>query len=596
MINGKQPEIVTGYPHIDNVHRFWYPELGIINNTDQSMFKYLLEKTKNFDGTAITFYGEKLSYDEMKLKILKYMKSFYHLGVKPGDTITFLMPSCPDTYLMYYAAGEVGMKRNMVDLRTSMEGIQKYINDAESEYFICLENFPVRCVKQLMDKTATKKVLVARVPFHALDKKVRPVAKVLMNFQEYGYRKLGTDILDLEDFKTFFRHVDSDIDVAAKINPADPSTYVHTSGTMSFPKTVMISDKAQNVVADQYEKSLLPFDPHDKFLAIMPPWIVYGILAFHSSFSLKMNVMPVLDPSKEKFDKIVLDTKANHVAGVPNHAITLMESKLIKPDTDLSYVKTYAIGGAAINSEKQVEVNEFLHAHGAKGMISPGYSCSENNSIGTVSQNELNKPGSVGILLPDLEGMILDEETGKPLKFNEEGMICLRGAMMNGYLNDEEETNKVIKNIEGKDWIITGDIGHFDEDGFLFITGRKKNLITAPDGFKIAPNEIESKVCMHEAVKNCIVFGVKDPNYVEGDYPVAYVELKNNNISQKEKKQIFKEIRQICEENLSSYYMPRNFYCGKIVYTPMMKDDKNKMREMFEEENEKTTFKKRNIF
>ena len=542
MINGKQPEIVTGYPHIDNVHRFWYPELGIINNTDQSMFKYLLEKTKNFDGTAITFYGEKLSYDEMKLKVLKYMKSFYHLGVKPGDTITFLMPSCPDTYLMYYAAGEVGMKRNMVDLRTSMEGIQKYINDAESEYFICLENFPVRCVKQLMDKTATKKVLVARVPFHALDKKVRPVAKVLMNFQEYGYRRLGTDILDLEDFKTFFRHVDSGIDVAAKINPADPSTYVHTSGTMSFPKTVMISDKAQNVVADQYEKSLLPFDPHDKFLAIMPPWIVYGILAFHSSFSLKMNVMPVLDPSKEKFDKIVLDTKANHVAGVPNHAITLMESKLIKPDTDLSYVKTYAIGGAAINSEKQVEVNEFLHAHVAKGMI------------------------------------------------------CLRGAMMNGYLNDEEETNKVIKNIEGKDWIITGDIGHFDEDGFLFITGRKKNLITAPDGFKIAPNEIESKICMHEAVKNCIVFGVKDPNYVEGDYPVAYVELKNNNISQKEKKQIFKEIRRICEENLSSYYMPRNFYCGKIVYTPMMKDDKNKMREMFEEENEKPAFRKRNIF
>lgn len=595
MINGRQPEVKTGYPHLDNVHRFWYPEMGIVNNMDKSMYRYLLEKTKDFAGTAISFYGEDISYDEMKLKILKYARSFYHMGVKPGDTVTFLMPSCPETYYMYYALDVIGAKRNMVDLRTSIDGIQKYINDADSEYFICMENFPVRCVKKLMDKTATKRVLVARVPFHALDKKVQPVAKVLMNFQEYGYRRLGDEILDIEDFKSFFRHVDSKIDVEAKIDPTASSTYVHTSGTTGFPKTVMVSDKQQNFVADQYEKSLLGFNPGDKFLAIMPPWIIYGILAFHSSFALKMNVMPVLDPSKERFDNLILDKKPNHAAGVPNHAIELMESKRIKADTDLSFVKSFAIGGAAINSEKQVEVNDFLHAHGSTGGVLPGYSCSENNSIGTVNQGELNKPGSVGILLPDLEGMVIDEN-GNPLKFNEEGMVCLRGAVMNGYLADEEETNKVIKNIDGKDWVITGDIGHFDEDGFLFLTGRKKNLITAPDGFKIAPNEIESKICKHEAVKNCVVFGVKDPDYVEGDYPVAYVELKNNNISQKEKKRVFKEIKQICDKELSSYYRPRSFYCGKIAYTKMMKDDKNKMREMFEEENEKPAFRKRNIF
>lgn len=587
---------LTGYPHIDNVHKGYYSKSGIINNTEQSMYRYLLDKTDGFDGTAISFYGEDISYDEMKIKILKYARSFYHMGVKPGDTVTFLMPSCPETYYMFYALDIIGAKRNMVDLRTSIEGIQKYINESESEYFVCLENFPVKHVKQLMDRTATKRVLVAQVPYHALDKNIRPIAKGLMQFQELGYRRLGNDILELEDFKTYFRHVDSKINIENSLDPKAPSMYVHTSGTMSFPKTVMVSDYAQNIVADQYEKSNLPFDPHDKFLAIMPPWIIYGILAFHSSFALKMNVMPVLDPGKEKFDKIVLNTRANHVAGVPNHAITLMESKLIKPDTKLDFVKTYAIGGAAINSEKQEEVNQFLHAHGATGMVSPGYSCSENNSIGTVSQNELNKPGSVGILLPDLEGMIYDEESGKPLKYNEEGMICLRGAMMNGYLRDEEETKKVIKNIDGKNWVITGDIGYFDEDGFLFITGRKKNLITAPDGFKIAPNEIESKICKHEAVKNCIVFGVKDPNYEEGDYPVAYVELKSDKISLKEKRKIFKEIKQLCDENLSSYYRPKAFYCGEIIYTPMMKDDKKAMKEKYEDESKQPLVKRKNIF
>lgn len=588
----------TGYPHIDNVHRAYYPKIDIVNNTDQSMYRYLLSKTAGFDGTAISFYGEEISFDELKIKILKYAKSFYHMGVKPGDTVTFLMPSCPETYYMFYALDVIGAKRNMVDLRTSVDGIQKYINDAESDFFVCLEDFPVRYVKQLMDKTATKKVLVADIPFHALDKKIQPIAKGIMAFKEIGFRRLGSDVVALEDFKTFFRHVDSRIDVETKVDSNLPSMYVHTSGTTGFPKTVMVSDKAQNFVADQYEKSLMPFDPHDRFLAIMPPWIIYGILAFHTSFALRMNVFPVLDPSKEKFDKLILDTKANHVAGVPNHVITLLDSPLIKPDTGLSHIKTFACGGAAINSEKQDEGTAFLQAHGSSATINPGYSLSENNSIGTVNQGEYVKDGSVGILLPDLEGMVIDINTGEPLKFNEEGIVCLRGdgSMMNGYLNDPEETSKVIKNIDGKDWVITGDIGHFDEDGFLFLNGRQKNLITAPDGFKIAPNEIEAKICKHEAVKNCVVFGVKDPDYEFGDYVVAYVELKDDKASQKERKKIFQEIKQICDEQLSSYYRPKKFYCGKIQYTPMMKDDKKKMKEMFEEEQEKSPIRRKNIY
>lgn len=589
---------LTGYPHIDNIHRYYYPETNIKNDVNQSMFRYILDKTKGFNGTAITTDKDNISYDEMIVKIMKYAKSFYHLGVRQGDTVTFLMPSCPDTYIMYYALDILGAKRNMVDLRTSIEGISKYINESESQYFVCLENFSINGVKELLDKTATKKVIVAKIPSYKFlgNKMVQTIAKGAMKFQEFGYRRLGNEILQLEEFKGFHSYVDSDVKIENSLSPTEPSTYVHTSGTVSFPKTVMISDEKQNFVADQYERSLMPFEPHDRFLAIMPPWIVYGILAFHTSFATKMNVFPVLDPSKEKFDKLLLDTKANHSAGVPNHYIMFNNSPLITKDTDLSFAKTYSCGGAAINSEKQEETEDFLHSHGSTGTFNPGYSCSENNSIGTVNQERYNKLGSVGILLPDLEGMIIDEETGEPLKYNQEGIVCLRGALMNGYLNDPDETSKVIKTIDGKEWCVTGDIGYFDEDGFLFLSGRQKNLIIAPDGFKIAPNEIESKICMHEAVSNCIVFGVRDANFEFGDYPVACVELKNDKASYQEKRRVIQEIKTICEKNLSSYYRPKAYYCGKILYTPMMKDDKDAMRERYNAEKGKSLVKRRNIF
>ena len=584
--------IAREYPDLDNVHRSYYPDKGIHNNLDQSCFAYILEKTKGFNGIATSFYGELTDYATMFSNCLNYARSFYHIGAKPEETATFLMPSCPDTYNLYYGLDIGGLKRNFIDLRTPIFGIEKYINETESKYLICLENFSVPKIKKLLNETSIEKVIVAPIAYNALRKEKRFGAQLLMQFQELAYGMLGNDVFMLDDFRTFSKYVDSSINVAAKINPKATSTYVHTSGTTSgknLPKTVMISDYLLNSVADAYEKSRMSFEPNDKFLAIMPPWIIYGILAFNTSFATRMNVVPVFDPTKESFDKLILDTKANHVAGVPNHYITLLESELINPDTDLSFLKTCACGGAGINSEKQRQMQDFLKDHGSDGVFCPGYSLSENTSTATVNQKGYTRLGSVGILLPRFEGMIIDGELYKkgiykPLKYGEEGIICLRGAIMNGYLNNPEATAEVIKTIEGNEWVITADWGKFDKDGFLYVTDRLKNLITAPDGYKISNDAIETVICKHKAVKNCVVFGLKDPNYESGDYPVAYIELKNSNFSRLDQQRIFQEISRNCKEELASYCVPRYYYFGEIVYTPMMKCDKSEMQGIVQEE------------
>lgn len=589
----KEEQILTGYPHLDNIHKKYYGEKGQkaieINKT---MYRYIKDRADQYKGIAISFYGEDITYLELMQKIEKYATAFHNLGLRKGDIVTFLLPSMPETYYMFYALDMLGIARNIVDLRTSIEGIKKYINETESKTLICLNSFNPSKVKELLNSTSIKRVITTNAPFSSIKSKIKQsIGKGVVWVEGIGYKSLGNQIICPEEFKNAGA-TQVGYNIEAPYVPEETTLYVHTSGTIKFPKTIMSTDECQNFVAAEYEKSLMDLQEHDRFLAIMPPWILYGIMGFHMPLSLGMTVYPIPDPSSAKFDELVLDIKPNHVAGVPNHFISLLESKKIKRDTDLSFGKTYACGGAPINSTKQDEVSEFLIQHGSKSRLSPGYAFSENTSIGTANQGDYYKLGSVGIPLPDIEVMVVDREDHHPLKFNETGIICLRGALMKGYLGDKEETDKVIIEHEGKKWALSGDIGHVDEEGFIFIEGREKNVIIAHDGFKIAPNEIESKICQHPEVKNCIVFGTKDERYEFGDVAIAFIELKEKNRSKQEESKIIKEIKQLCEKELSSYYQPFAYYVGKIPYTPMMKDDKIKMREMYATEKKKNPVKK----
>lgn len=589
----KDEQILTGYPHIDNIHKKYYGEKGKQSIcTNKTMYRYIKEKASKYEGIAISFYGEKITYQELFQKIEKYATALHNIGLKKGDVVTFLLPSSPETYYMFYALDMLGIARNIVDLRTSIEGIKKYINETGSETLICLNSFSPSKAKELLNTTPIKRIITTNAPFSSIKSQIkRNIGKGVVWVESFGYKSLGEKIITPESFIKA-GSLQANCELESPYVPNETTLYVHTSGTIKFPKTIMSTDECQNFVAAEYEKSLMDLKEHDRFLAIMPPWILYGIMGFHMPLSLGLTVYPVPDPSSAKFDELILDFKPTQVAGVPNHFISLLESKKISDETDLSFGKIYACGGAPINSKKQDEISEFLISHGSQGKLSPGYSFSENTSIGTANQGEFYKLGSVGIPLPDIEVMVIDRNTHQPLKYNETGIICLRGALMKGYLGDKEETDKVLVEIEGKQWAISGDIGYIDDEGFVFIEGREKNVIIAHDGFKIAPDEIESKICQHPEVKNCIVFGVKDERYEFGDVAIAFVEFKDEVNNKQEEMKIIKEIKEICERELSSYYQPYAYYVGKIPYTPMMKDDKNKMREMYNTETKKSSIKR----
>jgi long-chain acyl-CoA synthetase len=182
------------------------------------------------------------------------------------------------------------------------------------------------------------------------------------------------------------------------------------------------------------------------------------------------------------------------------------------------------------------------------GKIIEGYSLTE-AMLALIANpvDGVNKPGSIGVPLPDVEARIVDAETGeKDLPPGEVGEVILRAPqMMTGYWNAPDETQQMLRN----GWLYSGDLGYMDEDGYAFIVDRKKDLIK-PSGFQVWPREVEEILASHPAVSDVAVAGVIDPQ--QGEAVKAWIVLKPGVTATAD------EIRGFCRDRLAAYKIPRH--------------------------------------
>jgi len=207
---------------------------------------------------------------------------------------------------------------------------------------------------------------------------------------------------------------------------------------------------------------------------------------------------------------------------------------------DLSSLKICVIGGAPMPPEYIQKFQEKFHIK-----LMEGYGLTEASPGCTFSKiNMVQKRGSVGVAIDGVELKVLDDK-GIEVQTGKTGEVVVRGAnIMKGYYKNEKETARVIKN----GWLYTGDLGRMDEDGYLFLTGRKKKIIIA-SGFNICPLEIEAVLNMHPAVKSSMVIG--KPNLTRGEIVNALVVKNSGAVADK------MEIMDHCRKYLSAYRVPR---------------------------------------
>ena len=541
------------------------PEERDLEMPRMKIYSYLKEVNKDrLDTTALHYYGKNITYGELIAKIDECANAYTALGVKAGDTVSLLSASTPESIMTVYALNKIGAVVNAIDPRMNVEFIEKMIKDSGSEVLVVI-NVAFPKVAKIKEAINQKHIIVQSVGTSLpLIKKMLVALKVKTNID---YKD---GVIKWADFiKKASEATATEVDYVGDATVA----ITYTGGTTGFPKGVMLTNDSINSVAFSFKHCGIVYEKGDRFLGIMPIFSSYGLVCgIHMPLTMEIELALIPQFVPAKMAEYIKKYRPNHMISTPAFYEIMMESPLLD-GMDLSFLKTMGSGGDTMNEGLETKLIQFMKDHNMRYPLCQGYGMSELSAAASFCVNDRYKRGSVGVPCLTTTVGVFDPITGEELDYNKTGEICMTGpSMMKGYYNNPEETAHVMRlHDDGKVWVHSGDIGYIDEDGFIFIKGRVKRMITRFDGHKVFPVVIEGAINGFETVVNCVVVGVNDRDRTQGQYPMAIVQLAESVIdAQVECRRIFR----ICNEMLEERGRPVGIIpVDEIPLTGMGKND-----------------------
>ena len=505
----------------DRPWRKYYTEEQLNASVPQcTLYEYLKNNNKDrLDSIALNYFDKEMSYRKLLEDIDLAAEIFIAAGVKRGDTVSVCMLTMPETVCIFYALNKIGAVCNLIEPRTNPTRIRDHINNSKSKMLFVVDVF-VGKINEIINELNVDKIVIV------------PLANSMPLATKIGFkltkgRKLPKPAEDKRyiSWNNFLTKCERAFVSPAPYTPNWPAAIVYTGGTTGLPKGAILTNDSFNALTVEYRNNGMEYKPGQTFLNIMPPFISYGVscgLNMPLCIGLKMIIIAAFKP--EDFAGYVMKYKPNHFIGVPSHFERLINAPETQ-DADLSFVMTAAAGGDSMSLGVEEKINAFFAAHNCKHHIIRGYGMTELGSAASTTSDIADKPESVGIPLPLAAFSVHDPETGEELGANEDGeLYALLPTRMKEYLNNPEETAKILFNDdEGNEWIKTGDIGHMDEDGFIFIKGRKKRVIIRPDGHNVWPSQIEAVLSQYPGVKEVATVGLDNPDGEHGKLPTAFI-------------------------------------------------------------------------
>jgi len=308
-------------------------------------------------------------------------------------------------------------------------------------------------------------------------------------------------------------------DPIAEIAPTGPDDLValpYSSGTTGLSKGVMLTNR--NLIAN-IEQVADPAEvtEDDVIIAVLPFFHIYGMQVLMNT-GLQRGATIVTMPrfDLEEFLRLHQQYGITRSFVAPPIVVALAKHPMVD-QFDLSHVKQVFSGAAPLSAELAAEASGRLGCE-----VVQGYGMTELSPVSHLTPQGQFKPGSVGVTAPNTETRIVDPASGESLGIDADGEVWVRGPqVMKGYLNNDQATRDTI---DDDGWLHTGDIGHVDADGHLYVVDRLKELIKYK-GFQVPPAELEALLLTHPAVADAAVIGLPDDE--AGEIPVAYVVLKD---------------------------------------------------------------------
>ena len=531
-------------------------------------YSFLKESNKHrLHDTAIFYYGTKITVKRLIERIDQCADAFAALGVNKGDTISLLSASTPESIIVLYALNKIGATVNAIDPRMDTKSISRMVCSSGSKIMIAIDIVYPKVAK-ILSEIKQQHIIVqsAATSLPTIKKLALKIAQ--RNAIPYG--KGG-----IISWDTFIAGAKAGIAQEAEYVGDATVAITYTGGTTGFPKGVMLTNDSLNAVAYNFIHAGIIHEDGQRFLGIMPIFSSYGLVCgIHMPLTIgcELALIPRFYPLK--MGEYVKKYRPEHMIATPAFYEILIDSEEMK-DFDLSFMLTMGSGGDSMNAGLEAKLESFMASHGIRYPLAQGYGMSEVSAAATFCVNDRYKKGSVGIPCITTTIGIFDPETGEELGYNTPGEVCITGdSMMKGYYNNKEETDHVMrKHNDGRVWIHSGDIGYIDEDGFVYIQGRVKRMITRFDGHKVFPITIESFIAEHELVHSCSVIAVDDRERLQGQYPMAVIELVAG-VDVSRKDEICREIYHKCQEQLEERGRPVAVVCvDEVPLTAMGKND-----------------------
>lgn len=443
--------------------------------------------------TALIFKNSKISYGELQKKVALFQKYFHSQGVQSGDNVGLFSKNSPEFIYSYFAITSLGAVVVPFNFLLAPREIAYIAQDARMKTIVTMQRL------ELPGMNLTQLVLPEFVPA----------------LEDEAVGKLPKAVEDDEDRE---------------------SVIIYTSGTTGFPKGAVLSHRNLISNAQAISEALL-LTEKDNSLCALPMFHSFAWTVAVLASLLKGGIVTIVEAFMPKeVISTITEQGVTVVSGVPamyNFYISLGSAQAFEK------VRLFVSGGAPL----PVEVLNQFNAKIGKPIVE-GYGLSEASPVVAVNPLSRGKAGSIGVPVPRSEVKIIDAR-GNELPFKEVGELITRGPnVMKGYYNLPEVTEKAIVN----GWLHTGDLAYIDEEGYIFIVDRLKDLIIV-GGLNVYPREVEEVIYQFSGIREAAVMGI--PDWVRGEDICAFIALQEDAVFDK------KAFMSFLQGNLANYKLPK---------------------------------------
>ena len=543
----------------------WYPE-GVpadIEIPEKSIPEMIDEAVKKWGNkTALYFYGSKMKHKEIHELSLRFATALHDLGVKKGDMVAILLPNCPQFPIAYYAILRLGATATTISPLYTPREIAHQLKDSGAKIIIVLDLL-YENVERIWDEVGLKYAIVTSI------------AKYMGGRGRFFSRARGktlqaeistrSEVLQFQDLNKKYPPNPPKVE----ISPDDLAALPYTGGTTGWPKGAMLTHRNIVSVQEQVWHAWPGLEEGKEVgLAILPFYHIYGQSIILLGGALRGGSGVVFP--RPDMDEIIDSIEKYGITmfyGVPTLYKYLADHPKIKR-VNLKKVKHFVCGADTLHEETR---RDWERETGRE--IMEGYGLTETTAVISTNPLTRNRPGTLGVPLPNTYVAIAHMEKNEFLPPGEEGELVVSGPqVLQGYWKKPEANKNSFFEAGGRRYFRTGDVAWMDEEGYFHFVERTKDVIKYK-GLQVFPHEIEDILYHHPKIKEAAVIGVPDKDV--GERVKALVVLEREYRGKVTEKEIIK----YCEDKLAHYKIPKIIeFRGEIPKTDVMKVDHKRLR------------------